>query len=393
MVKVLKKKLIYILNSYNEKEATHFRHSVRLLKYMGRKDYQISLIIEKANDLPFISENVKVYLLRKGIVARYISLAWLLLRLRLKGYKNIYIRISKYTAFIVGILSKVIGVKLFFWQSGATYELERAKKRSLIGKLKYSLFNEEMVKAISFLSEKFVTGPESMVGYYNRILGIPFNKLYCMYNDIDTDVFRPLGREKRIELKGRLGYEKDFVFLYVKRFSPVKGTNFYFPELIERFKNYEGESVIRFVLIGGGDLADELKETLAQVSKTLPDRIKVDYLGKIPNDDLIKYYQIADVFLNLSFEEGFPRVLLEAMACGTASISTDVGGARDILDFMSLKTTLHDAHNLNSIYDNMLRYIKDTNYLAQISKESLKRVKKYSTSEVVKMYDTLFEAK
>ncbi|MER3486106.1 MAG: glycosyl transferase, partial [Chloroflexota bacterium] len=40
---------------------------------------------------------------------------------------------------------------------------------------------------------------------------------------------------------------------------------------------------------------------------------------------------MADVFMMPSLEEGFPRVLLEAMATGVPFVAVDVGGVRDIL--------------------------------------------------------------
>ena len=49
----------------------------------------------------------------------------------------------------------------------------------------------------------------------------------------------------------------------------------------------------------------------------------------MPNREIDKFYKIADLFLMPSRGEGFPRVLLEAMACKTPIIATSVDGNKD----------------------------------------------------------------
>ena len=51
----------------------------------------------------------------------------------------------------------------------------------------------------------------------------------------------------------------------------------------------------------------------------------------MPNRDVARLYAAADVFLMPSEEEGFPRVLLEAMVHRLPFVATDVGGVRDVV--------------------------------------------------------------
>jgi len=53
-------------------------------------------------------------------------------------------------------------------------------------------------------------------------------------------------------------------------------------------------------------------------------------VGEVPHRELPAYYRAADVFLMPSEEEGFPHVLLEAMASGLPHVASDVGGVREI---------------------------------------------------------------
>ncbi|MFZ2959111.1 MAG: glycosyltransferase family 4 protein [Candidatus Ozemobacteraceae bacterium] len=52
----------------------------------------------------------------------------------------------------------------------------------------------------------------------------------------------------------------------------------------------------------------------------------IQFLGYYPNENIIEVYRKNDVFICPSFNEGFPRVIIEAWGCGLAVISTRVGG-------------------------------------------------------------------
>jgi glycosyltransferase involved in cell wall biosynthesis len=81
------------------------------------------------------------------------------------------------------------------------------------------------------------------------------------------------------------------------------------------------------LIAGGGPLRAEL-EALAQ-RLGVADRVR--FLGEIAHHDLPDVYAAADVMVLASSREGWANVLLEAMACGTPVLATDVNGAREIV--------------------------------------------------------------
>ncbi len=64
---------------------------------------------------------------------------------------------------------------------------------------------------------------------------------------------------------------------------------------------------------------------------TKPAQKDVDFRGPVPMAALPHFYRGADVFCLPSWEEGFPLVLLQAMASGLPVVATDATGAADIV--------------------------------------------------------------
>jgi len=83
----------------------------------------------------------------------------------------------------------------------------------------------------------------------------------------------------------------------------------------------------KFAVVGDGDYLDTLRKEVALYK--LQDSFIIK--GKVPNKQIQEEFYNADIYMMPSQEEGFPRTLLESMACGTPFVAFDVGGVRDIV--------------------------------------------------------------
>lgn len=86
---------------------------------------------------------------------------------------------------------------------------------------------------------------------------------------------------------------------------------------------------VTWVHYGDGPLMNWIENEI----KTLPDNIKVDLKGNVPNKVLMEEYKnnYFDLFINLSDSEGIPVSIMEAMSFGIPCLATAVGGTLEIV--------------------------------------------------------------
>ena len=156
--------------------------------------------------------------------------------------------------------------------------------------------------------------------------GAEAEKLHTVYNGVDTSVFQP---RDRAQARRELGLNSDpdtRVLLFVGNFLPVKNPSFLLrahAELAHRIDDH-----IELVMIGAGPLRQQLLAECEQLGT----EARVHLTGSLPSEKVSRYMNAADVLCLSSHNEGFPNVILEAMASGLPVVSTDVGGISELID-------------------------------------------------------------
>jgi D-inositol-3-phosphate glycosyltransferase len=144
---------------------------------------------------------------------------------------------------------------------------------------------------------------------------------------VDLSLFRPIPRK---EARASIGLPPDHsMVLFVGRIQPIKGIDLLIRAMAllhQRNPALRGETSL--VIIGGhGDPStDEELRRLDQLRADLGVSDLVTFLGSRDQDTLVDYYNAATTVVVPSHYESFGMVALEAMACGTPVIATDVGG-------------------------------------------------------------------
>jgi len=97
----------------------------------------------------------------------------------------------------------------------------------------------------------------------------------------------------------------------------------------------------------------------------LQDNVK--FLGFIKEQDLVKYYQAADLFVlpTLAYE-GFGLVTLEALACGTPVLGTPAGATPEILNKIN-KSYILDSNEPEAISQGIINFIRQKDKLENLN--------------------------
>jgi teichuronic acid biosynthesis glycosyltransferase TuaC len=144
-------------------------------------------------------------------------------------------------------------------------------------------------------------------------LGLPEEKIRVHHTGIDLDRFRPAGRAAA---KAALGVEGPLL-VAAGALLQRKGQDL----AIAALKLLPGATLI---LVGDGPDRARL-EKLAKGAD-------VRFLGNRPHAALPALLAAADVMVLPTFSEGLANVWVEALACGTPVVTSDVGGAREVID-------------------------------------------------------------
>lgn len=152
-------------------------------------------------------------------------------------------------------------------------------------------------------------------------LGVSRASIEFLHNGVDVRRFAPSAGAT--DLRRALGLPIDrLVVLNVGNIKPIKGHG----HLVEAVAAL-GPSMNKatFVIIGEDHLGGAIQR---EAARRLPGG-DVRFPGRV--DDVLPWYQAADVFVLPSLYEGASNALLEAMACGLACVATDVGGNREVV--------------------------------------------------------------
>ncbi|TSC88409.1 MAG: glycosyltransferase [Microgenomates group bacterium Gr01-1014_16] len=180
---------------------------------------------------------------------------------------------------------------------------------------------------------------------------------------VNLQKFKPIPRAK-----AKLGWEGQFIVLFVGRLVPEKGI----PELLEAAKKFKPG--ISLKIAGSGPLE-------AQVKKY--------YIGRISQDMLPLYYSAADLTIVPStHDEGFGRVIIESLACGTPVIAANRGAVPEAMNNTIGKLITITPQNVAKTINH---YYESSNDLLKLSKKArayaLKRYGDHNADQIVLAYN------
>jgi glycosyltransferase involved in cell wall biosynthesis len=354
----------------------HFAHTYALAEELARL-VPTAVIVERVVGDPVASlPGVKTLVQSRsdaGAPLRFAELFGLGVTLRRRGFDTFFVRTSQTAAVPIALLTRVIGGQTLYWNC------VRPSKRALRRLGWRSAIRSELPVRLAFrLADKVVTGTQSLAGLYAATHGIPERRMAVLPNEIALASYGPASREERAEARARIGVpDQAPMVLSVHRLSPVRQTLRYLPEVAERVLADIPDAV--FVLVGGGPDEAPLRDAIRAAD--LENRFMLP--GAVPHRQVRDYYHAADAFFMPSYTEGFPRVLLEAMAMGVPFASTDVGGVPEVVPDEYVRR-LTDKEDPAQMAEEIVRLLRDPGLASRLAEAGLGWVKRYDAPVVAR---------
>jgi glycosyltransferase involved in cell wall biosynthesis len=364
--------ICYVVPFYSESDDQHFAHLPRFLTELA-KLCDLYVIVERGGVSPRIPGARRIMAQKanpRRKVRRYLEFLSLVREVRRAGCRRFFVRISVGAALTLLLVSPFLGTEVYYWNSG---DIERAHSPG--GKHRRRLGVSVLKRFVVRHAHRLVTGPESMVDYYVDEYGVSRSRCVVLYNDIDLSVFSPAPWKRAKENRGALGLDGEGVCaLFVGRLSFLKGGDFLYA-IAERLG--VADVPIRIVAVGRMDLPG-----LEQQLQAHP---MIELVGPRPNKDVLSYLQASDMLILPSRAEGFPRALIEAMACGLPAVVFGVGGVRDILGPLQQRFVV-PGRDIASFVSAISELAESPALREALGAENLESVQRFSTERVAEMF-------
>lgn len=168
----------------------------------------------------------------------------------------------------------------------------------------------------------------------SKLYGVAEDKIRVVPCGVDLNLFRPM----EVAMARRIaGLDGSKVVLFVGRIDPIKGID----SLIKataflKRKEPELAKRLKLLIVGGPQSSGSAEEEtesgrLKKIASSLEANNSIIFAGPREQSLLPAYYSAAEVTVLPSRYESFGMAALEAMACGSPVIATDVGGISSIV--------------------------------------------------------------
>ncbi len=267
--------------------------------------------------------------------------------------------------------ASVVSLLDMTWFTHAEYHtrVKRAYFRTLIPP---SARRAARIVAISAASKRDVVA----------LLGVAPERVAVTYLGVDLDVFRPGVSDAQMgELLARYGVRQPYV-LYVGKLDPRKNL----PLLIRAFDAIASAFPEHQLIVAGNPGWDyqEIYDAAARVSC----RERVRLVGFVREPDLPAMYAGADLFVYPSSYEGFGFPVLEAMACGTPVITSNVSSLPEVAGDAAL---LIDPLDVDGLAAAMRRVLSDGDLRRQMRAKGLEQARRFTWEETARRTLQVYE--
>lgn len=246
---------------------------------------------------------------------------------------------------------------------------------------------EQAVQEADYIIAECPQDKEDLIQYYDA----PVNKITIIPCGFSSTEFYPIDKEVARRIVGLP--QKEHIILQLGRMVPRKGVD----NVIRALGELKGTNKpVRLVVVGGEceELVEETCPEYARLMNIVRENgieASVIFTGRKNREQLKFYYNAADVFITTPWYEPFGITPLEAMACGTPVIGSNVGGIKySVADGET--GLLVPAENPKILAAKIAELVNDEDKLNLMSRNAISRVNTFFTwARVAQQVEDLYK--
>lgn len=281
-----------------------------------------------------------------------------------------------FAANVVATLSRSLASRMVY-----TAHIGETKKR-----ISHSSFSPDVYLA-NRAAKTIALNPEARQAFADR--GVDNDRLEVVPNGVNHRRFDGTSPGLIAEVREDYGISSDLVVLFVGTITPRKGVT----DLVKAAAAVPNEDV-QFVLVGETgfepDYAEEVREIISEESNDS----RVTLTGFISEERLHAFFDLADLFVLPSYEEGSSIAVTEAISAGLPVVGSDIHGIKQQVDH-GVHGLLAPPGDIEALTENLSQLIGDEAKRASMRTTIEERAEELSweqiTSRVIDVYGSVVE--
>jgi N-acetyl-alpha-D-glucosaminyl L-malate synthase BshA len=243
------------------------------------------------------------------------------------------------------------------------------KRKEFKEVLRFALDENDGIIAVS----NFMANKALELGIKSRVKVIP--------NFVNKKKFSRKGDKKSSEFRKKFAPNGEKIILHTSNLRKIKRVE----DILRAFNLIKSKIKVKLIIVGSGP---ERKKLINLVKRLKLDK-KVFFVGSLKRVE--RYFEISDLFVMASENEGMPMSILEAMAMEVPVVSTKVGGIPEQIED-GINGLLVEKEETKELSEAMLKVLSNNELARRMTKKGLEKFNEcFTEQKSIKSYENYYK--